>query len=574
MRDIRKLGFILTFGIVLTLNLFAQTENTEPAFPPPDFNAPPTGAPPGPPGFGPGFGPPGFNQELKILSKFDKDGDKRLNAEERKAAREYIKTQRNNSFGRRMPRGPFEFQQSKPQPGKKISPDDVEKYPSEPLYTTNIVRTIFLEFESSDWEQELEDFHNTDVEVPAKLIVDGKEYKDVGVHFRGMSSYMMVPTGFKRSLNISVDFVHKGQSVYGYRTLNLLNSHGDSSFIRSVLFFDIARHFIPAPKANFVRVVINGENWGIYINEEQINKDFVKTWFGTDKGARWKAPGRPNGNSGLSYLGDDIASYKRLYEIKSKDDPDSWKALVNLCKLLNTTPTNELHTALDTVLDIDGALKFLALDIAFINNDGYWVRASDYYLYLDPNGKFHVIPFDVNETFSTPGGPGFGGPGFGPRGFGRGGFRFGGVGTQEISLNLDPLYGLGDDSKPLRSRLLSNPLLQKRYLEIIKEIAEKWMDWERIGPIAKYYQNLIDQYVKEDTKKLSSYEEFANSIDGNLSNLQGRGFSKPITLKQFCEQRRKFLLEYVSRKLTEEKSARTNKPPATPDFSRESLKSS
>ena len=32
---------------------------------------------------------------------------------------------------------------------------------------------------------------------------------------------------------------------------------------------------VPAPKANFVRLVINGENWGIYANVQQFNKDFL-----------------------------------------------------------------------------------------------------------------------------------------------------------------------------------------------------------------------------------------------------------------------------------------------------------
>ena len=44
-------------------------------------------------------------------------------------------------------------------------------------------------------------------------------------------------------------------------------------------------------------------------------------------------------------------------------------------------------------------LWFLALDNALINNDGYWTRASDYSLYRDPKGKFHVIPHDMNEAF-------------------------------------------------------------------------------------------------------------------------------------------------------------------------------
>lgn len=55
---------------------------------------------------------------------------------------------------------------------------------------------------------------------------------------------------------------------------------------------------------------------------------------------------------------------------------------------------------------MDGALRFLALDNALVNNDGYWVRASDYNIYLNPTGRIHVIPHDTNETFATgPAGP-------------------------------------------------------------------------------------------------------------------------------------------------------------------------
>ena len=59
---------------------------------------------------------------------------------------------------------------------------------------------------------------------------------------------------------------------------------------------------MPAPKANFTRVVINGESWGIYTNAEQFNKDFIKNWFKTEKGARWKVPGNPGGPRGARIL--------------------------------------------------------------------------------------------------------------------------------------------------------------------------------------------------------------------------------------------------------------------------------
>jgi hypothetical protein len=45
-------------------------------------------------------------------------------------------------------------------------------------------------------------------------------------------------------------------------------------------------------------------------------------------------------------------------------------------RVLNETPPERLEAALAPLLDIDGALKFLALDDALVNSDGYWTRAS------------------------------------------------------------------------------------------------------------------------------------------------------------------------------------------------------
>ena len=60
--------------------------------------------------------------------------------------------------------------------------------------------------------------NRAEVPRPATMTVDGRTYKEVGVHFRGASSFMMVPAGLKRSLNISTDFAVKEQSLGGYRT--------------------------------------------------------------------------------------------------------------------------------------------------------------------------------------------------------------------------------------------------------------------------------------------------------------------------------------------------------------------
>ncbi len=497
-----------------------------------------------------GFGP--MQQDRKVVAQFDKNSDKRLDTVERKAAREWLATQPSGGFGRGgFGRGGATAPAT---PGRTLRPADVKSYPaSVPLYDPNTIRTLFLQFEATDWEQELAAFNNTDVEVPATAVVDGQTFKDVGVHFRGMSSYFMVPEGRKRSLNVSFDFVNDAQMLGGYKTLNLLNSNGDPTFLRGLLYTEIASHYIPIPKMNYLRVVINGESWGPYLSAQQFNKDFTRDFFKSTKGARWKVPGSPGGRAGFNYLGENAADYKALYEITSKDDPRAWADLIRMFKVLHETPADKLTAALTPLLDIDGALKFLALDVALVNTDGFWTRASDYSLYQDEKGMFHIIPHDVNEAlgisdggggrrgggprpgFPPPGGPGGpegpggpdvarGGPGGGPGGM-RGGP--GGRGGPD----LDPLVGMDDAGKALRSKLLAVPALREKYLGYVRDIADRWLDWKTLGPVAQKYHTLIADDVRADTRKIYSTEAFDTALTGGL--------------KTFADARRAFLLKTI-----------------------------
>jgi hypothetical protein len=297
--------------------------------------------------------------------------------------------------------------------------------------------------------------------------------------------------------------------------------------------------------------------------------------------------------------------------------------------VLNKTPADKLETALEPILDIDGALWFLALDVALINSDGYWVRASDYSLYRDDKGKFHIIPQDMNEAFRPAGGPGMGGPGMGgpgmggpggpmrfgpppagelmppplqealrltdaqrrkladlqkeyndqldkvltaaqraelknlrdagpgfpppggPGGFpppgGPGGFPPpggpGGPGAGGRGIELDPLVGLDDARKPLRSKLLAVPSLRARYLQHVRTIAEKSLDWKQLGPVVAQYRTLLDQEIAADTRKLSSHEGFMRATaDDAGAPPGGRG---GMSLRAFAEQRSKYLLGHA-----------------------------
>lgn len=601
-RAISKLFYLIAI-VVVTAPVLAQSP-TPPRQQSPQSAAQFGGRPPFP--FGPGAGrPPGGpgHEERKLVKQFDQDQDGSLNNAERQKARQFLKEnpqQRTGGKGgpggfgppganmdprgsrdRGRRRGPRGANRPAARPGQKIAPEDVPIVDAE-LYDPSVLRTIFINFENKDWEAELEEFHGTDVEVPATLIVDRKEYPGCGIHFRGMSSYMMVPAGYKRSLNVSLDFLNEDQRLLGYKTLNLLNNSGDDSLLSTVLYSHIANKHMPAPKANLVRVVINDENWGIYTSAQQFNKTFLREHYPSAKGTRWKVSGSPAGGGGLDYRGDDPAQYGYPYEMKDGKEK-SLKKLIELCRVLDQTPPDELEAALKDKVDLDELLWFLAIDNALCNSDGYWIRASDYSIFLDKHDRFHFFPHDMNEAFRfVRGGPAFGPPhgprgrfdprqaGAGPRGAGApdgfgppgasGRFPRGipsqppgaGHGNSNTNGQLDPLIGLDDPSKPLRSKILAVPALREKYLQKVRAIADD-LDWKELGPVVEQYRQLVLKEVKLDTRKLGSFENFVKLTASRITTSaslpgHGPGGHGAVNLHQFARERRKYLLQVTAKK--------------------------
>ena len=271
-----------------------------------------------------------------------------------------------------------------------------------------------------------------------------------------------------------------------------------------MLYLQAAREYLPAAQANFVRVVINGEHWGIYSNVEQVNKNFLQEWFKTEDGTRWKVPGSPGGRGGLEYWGDDVARIQAHVRDQEQGRPEGVGTRSSTSRRCSTRrrPT-KLEAALAPILDIDRRAP-VPRARQHARQQRRLLGAGERLQHLPGSrpGKFHILPHDTNETFGPggrgPGGPGgSGGPGgpaapvglaeAGPAdlvdsarrlgcrrwarrvGPGSGGpvvrrpwrsrgFMMGGDAT------LDLLIGLDDASKPLRSKLLAVPALRAKYL--------------------------------------------------------------------------------------------------------------
>lgn len=111
---------------------------------------------------------------------------------------------------------------------------------------------------------------------------------------------------------------------------------------------------------------------------------------------------------------------------------------------------------------------------------------------------------------------------------------------------LDPLVGMNDLTKPLRSRLLQVPALRERYLGYVRALGQE-MSWEKIGPLVKRLHDTIAPRVAKDTRKAFTTEAFERDTSTESSG----------SLRQFFEKRSKFLSELQPTATT------TNKPTNT-----------
>ena len=472
----------------------------------------------GPPGFGGGRRGP--RPAEKLVTQFDTNKDGKLTDDERKAALEargdaYSPEQRAGT-----PTGNIDSD-------VKASLASTLKDSPE-FYDAGTLRTLYLRFHDEDWYAQLNAFYRTDVEVPAELVVDGKVYPEVGVRFRGTSSYFTVESA-KKSFNVAIDYGDDSQRLYGYKTLNLLNGHVDPSFLREVLYNRIARDYIPAMKTNFVKLVINGESWGVYINLQQYNKDFLDEWFGTRDGVRWKVG--PGGGA-LTYAGNDLEAYQRTYQLKTANVENPWEDLIALCEMLDAkTPNAKLETDLPAIFNVDRALWQLAVSNVFMDDDSYIHKGGDFSIYQDVNERFHLISHDNNETFRF-GGERRGGGG-GPGGRGPGGWSWG----ELILGTVSPTTHAENPMRPVISRLLDIPEWKARYIAHVRTVVDEWLDWEVLEPVIKEYHTLIDAEVQKDDKKLDSYQRFVESIDGD-------GGGRIPSFKRYVTQRREVLLNH------------------------------
>lgn len=378
------------------------------------------------------------------------------------------------------------------------------------LYNDSVVRKFELTFPQANYWQLMVQNKTAGINIPATLTYEGTDVFDsVGVRFKGNTSYSRA-NAQKKSFNIELDWIKNGADISGYNTLNLNNAFGDESMMREVMYYFAIRNHIPGLKANFSKLYINGENWGLYSNVQQLNGDMYKDWFTSNNGASFRAqgvmggggPGGPNwgdGTTALNDLGTNPTTYQTYYVEKFSDYANPYDELMALCDKLNNTPLADLEDTMKVYMDLDRTLWFLASEIAFTDDDSYVYKGKqDYYVFKE-QATDQMVPMEYD-------------------------------GNSPMAMNKantwSPFYNEQKVNYPLLNRLLQVPSIRQRYLAHMRTIIAEEFDQTIFENRLNYYITQIDSVIQNDTKKEYTYNEYQTEVN---------------VLKNFISTRRNYL---------------------------------
>lgn len=395
------------------------------------------------------------------------------------------------------------------------------------IFQEDAVNEINIEIDEADWQDMLEnpleeEYHK------ANVTINGETVGNVAIRTKGNTSLTSVANSDsdRYSFKLDFDYYDNNGNYYGLKKLCLNNNYSDNSSMREYISYKIMGELgLDVPECAYSHITVNGEEWGLYLAVEPVDEVFLAEHFADATGDLYKPEGKGGTGADLVYNGDDISAYTGL-NLKTNLNSSDGKEILALMQAL------EDGEGLEEVLDVEKALKYIAANVALANFDSYLGNTThNFYLY-EENGRFTIIPWDMNLAFG-----GFGGGEvdiYEPTKQGMGGFGGGDKrkDTQDNdavtnaaenteaqadannqpqphdNADMQGMPSMGSGEKPLVTTLLENETYRSMYEGYLKEIAEKYFTQEYMTELVTKIHDLIAPYVQNDPTAFCTYEEF------------------------------------------------------------------
>lgn len=355
--------------------------------------------------------------------------------------------------------------------------------------------------------------------VPADVYYNGTQWYRVGIRFKGNSSLQgswgqgVLKLAFKLDFDEFEDDYPQidNQRFYGFKKFSLKNNYDDRSLLREKVAADVfAKAGLPVSHTAFYTLYVdhgNGpEYFGLYTLVEEVDGEVLETQFASDDGNLYKPE-----DSGASFI--DGSFGEEYFEKKTNEDEQDWSDILALFDALHdetvSTDPATWRANLESVFDVDGFLKYLAVNGIIQNWDTYGRMTHNFYLYNNPEtSKLTWIPWDNNEALQE--------------------------GKQGGALALD-FSDLDQNSWPLIHKLYANQIYKAQYDYYLLETIGSAFETAATQMLYDTYSTLVEPYA---TTEVAGYSFLNGASDfySAVSELKAHASARDAAVEQYLSE--------------------------------------
>src|SRR5258706_8271190 len=323
--------------------------------------------------------------------------------------------------------------------------------------------------------------------VLCEMEIDGRRIADVGLRFKGNSSYAVSAGTLRRPMKVDFDRFIEGGRFAGLETFNLSNTTYDPSQVRESMAFWLYRKMeVPASRTGFALVCLtvagkfNREYLGLYTLVEEVDHQFLKEHFGNEDGLLLK----PSGMRGLAYLGEKWEQYAGICSPRTQGQPGQGQKIADLARLTPHADDATFAAKVGSLLAVDEFLRYVAVTSAVISFDSFLSTGHNYYMYVNPSdGLIYFIPWDLKMTF--------------------GGYGWCGTIDELARTDMNRAYA---DHNILVERILKVPQYAAAYRGLVNKLSSQFFNPQRLHERRELMQGVMDSADKaaRDSKRVGN----------------------------------------------------------------------
>jgi hypothetical protein len=247
--------------------------------------------------------------------------------------------------------------------------------------------------------------------------VDGETFSGAGGRVKGgcgSARTLDQKAAFKVNLSWddpSIAGCPETRRVHGVKRLTLNNQVQDRSFVHERIGYHFYKLMgVATPRVANVRLGVNGEPWGFYLNVESIDRRMLSRWFESNGGMLYEGtyfcdlvpPNVPESEDDDSMclsrkFSDDVCDGNP----DPGDDPKTYSPLRDFVTAIDAIPDGAFFDSMPQLIDRQAFLSLWAADAIMGHWDGYaYDIINNYRVYHHPvTDLWTIIPTGIDQTF-------------------------------------------------------------------------------------------------------------------------------------------------------------------------------